>query len=188
VHCSPRYWLAEPYSRLGRTFKKLLNAKRPLAAGTARRKSSEALLVKPYFSIMDGADKVRATREDGVMLFLVLSRAQLFITLIIGGLTIALGETLRRRMPLSISSARRTVTRRPSAAQRFGFFTATQLACAAGGVVSAVSTGTTTRLMPSKPAGTAKFRICEPRRTVSMRNPEIGLAIRSRRRLTEVTF
>lgn len=42
---------------------------------------------------MDGADKVRATgREDGVMLFLVLSRAQLFITLIIGGLTIALGE------------------------------------------------------------------------------------------------
>jgi hypothetical protein len=38
---------------------------------------------------MDGADKVRATgREDGVMLFLVLSRAQLFITLIIGGFTI----------------------------------------------------------------------------------------------------
>ena len=47
------------------------------------------------------------------MLFSVFSRIQLFIVLIIGGLTIALGETLPRRMPLSISSARRTVTLSP---------------------------------------------------------------------------
>jgi len=79
--------------------KKLCNAR---ASECVRRapESSEAryrhLWQKPEVSIMRGADKsAREAARTGAVLFFCCSRIRLFIVLIIGGLTIALGETAR---------------------------------------------------------------------------------------------